>query len=126
MREGIKAAKRFVSAPILAPDVISMNAPWTNAITDEEIEEIIREMAVTAWHAVSTASMSPKGASWGVVDPDLRVKGGVEGLRIVDASIMVRIRNFVGVVPDRLPSHICPALIHKRPCISSQREPLTL
>lgn len=32
--------------------------------------------------------MSPFNATWGVVDPDLRVKG-VRGLRIVDASVMV-------------------------------------
>jgi choline dehydrogenase-like flavoprotein len=65
-----------------------MNPPWTNATTDEEIDQVIREIAVTAWHPISTAAMSPKGASWGVVDPDLRVKG-VSGLRVIDASIMV-------------------------------------
>ncbi|KAF9045836.1 hypothetical protein BDZ89DRAFT_138996 [Hymenopellis radicata] len=36
--------------------------------------------------------MSPKGASWGVVDPDLRVKG-VEGLRIVDGSVLPYLPN---------------------------------
>jgi len=36
-------------------------------------------------HAVGTAAMSPREASWGVLDPDLRVKGTV-GLRVVDAS----------------------------------------
>lgn len=34
--------------------------------------------------------MSPKGADYGVVDPDLKVKG-IRGLRIVDASVMVSI-----------------------------------
>ena len=37
------------------------------------------------FHAVGTAAMSPRGAQWGVLDPDLRVKG-TNGLRVVDAS----------------------------------------
>ncbi|KAJ3573402.1 hypothetical protein NP233_g2444 [Leucocoprinus birnbaumii] len=87
MREGIKTCKRFVSAPILRNNIIQMNPPWTNASTDDEIEQVIRGLAVTAWHPIGTAAMSPKGANWGVLDPDLRVKG-VEGLRVIDASIM--------------------------------------
>lgn len=38
-------------------------------------------------HALGTAAMSPEGASWGVVDPDLWVKTTV-GLRVVDASVI--------------------------------------
>ncbi|KXN84474.1 Choline dehydrogenase, mitochondrial [Leucoagaricus sp. SymC.cos] len=87
MREGIKAARRFVSAPILKDNIIGMNAPWANASTDAEIDQVIRENAVTAWHPIGTAAMSPVNASWGVVDPDLKVKNA-EGLRVIDASIM--------------------------------------
>lgn len=44
--------------------------------------------------------MSPKGADYGVVDPDLKVKG-IKGLRIVDASIMVSLSTFSYTsVPD--------------------------
>jgi hypothetical protein len=32
--------------------------------------------------------MSPKGANYGVVDPDMKVKG-IRGMRIVDASVIV-------------------------------------
>lgn len=88
MREGIRAAQRFVSAPVLQNNITGLLAPFDGATTDSEIEEIIRETAVTAWHPIGTAMMSPKGASWGVVDPDLRVKG-ISGLRVIDASIMV-------------------------------------
>ncbi|KAJ7881442.1 aryl-alcohol oxidase [Mycena leptocephala] len=41
----------------------------------------------TVYHPVGTAGMSPKGATWGVVDPDLSVKG-LTGLRIVDLSVV--------------------------------------
>jgi len=47
----------------------------------------MRNIASFGAHAVGTASMSPKGVSWGVVDPDLTVKK-VQGLRIVDASVL--------------------------------------
>ncbi|KAF8168596.1 hypothetical protein K438DRAFT_1730485 [Mycena galopus ATCC 62051] len=36
--------------------------------------------------------MSPKGASFGVVDPDLVVKG-ISGLRIADSSILLTVFN---------------------------------
>ena len=39
------------------------------------------------FHAVGTAAMSEYGASWGVLDPDLKVKG-TTGLRVVDASAL--------------------------------------
>nr|GAT44749.1 aryl-alcohol oxidase-like protein [Mycena chlorophos] len=55
--------------------------------SDEDIEAYVRANAVPNGHLVGTASMSPVGASWGVVDPDLRVKG-VEGLRVVDSSVL--------------------------------------
>lgn len=91
MREGIRAGQRFVASPILSKTgVTGLLPPWNDAMNDSQIEEVIREIAVTAWHPIGTAMMSPKGADWGVVDPDLRVKG-VNGLRIIDASIMVRI-----------------------------------
>jgi choline dehydrogenase-like flavoprotein len=37
------------------------------------------------WHAVGTASVSPRGAVWGVLDPDLTVKKTI-GLSVVDAA----------------------------------------
>jgi len=38
-------------------------------------------------HAVGTAGISRRGDPWGVVDPDLRVKGA-NGVRVVDASAL--------------------------------------
>ncbi len=85
MRYGIRLARDFVGSPAWTDYIISQT---NNATTDEELDVFIRNSTVAIYHPVGTASMSRKGASYGVVDPDLRVKG-VEGLRIVDASVFV-------------------------------------
>ena len=54
--------------------------------TDEEIAEYLRQTSYTAAHQVGTAAMRPLHDE-GVVNPLLEVYG-VEGLRVVDASIM--------------------------------------
>jgi choline dehydrogenase-like flavoprotein len=56
--------------------------------TDAEIDDFIRESGGSVFHPAGTASMSPKGATWGVVDPNLNVKG-LSGLRVVDLSVAV-------------------------------------
>lgn len=85
IREAIRASRRFLSAPAWDGYII---AAQENATTDDELDALIRNTSRTVDHPVSTAMMSPYNATWGVVDPDLKVKG-VKGLRIVDASVFV-------------------------------------
>ncbi len=87
VRQGIKAGQRFVAAKAWEGYFVR---PLVRLTTDEEIDEYIRQNAVSFFHPVATAAMSARNASWGVVDPDLRVKG-VRGLRVVDASVVVRL-----------------------------------
>lgn len=98
LREAVKKALLFVQAPVFQGYVLS---PTFNATTDDEIDALIRQNGRTIYHPVSTAAMSPFGADYGVVDPDLRVKGA-SGLRIVDASIFpVSAHLRVGVLSER-------------------------
>ncbi|WP_036486508.1 GMC family oxidoreductase [Myxosarcina sp. GI1] len=60
-------------------------APGAEATSDEALDTYIRETCGTVFHPVGTCKMGTD--SMAVVDPELRVRG-VEGLRIVDASIM--------------------------------------
>ena len=53
--------------------------------SDEELEEYARNSAITYHHQVGTCKMGIDALA--VVDPELKVYG-VEGLRVVDASIM--------------------------------------
>ncbi|KAF9479960.1 alcohol oxidase [Pholiota conissans] len=85
MRESVKATKRFVSAPAWSDYIIEPVGTLAGN-TDDEIDAHVRGLATTIFHPVGTASMAAKGNKEGVVNPDLTVKG-VEGLRVVDASI---------------------------------------
>ncbi|MBL8330595.1 MAG: choline dehydrogenase [Rubrivivax sp.] len=59
-----------------------------DAVSDEQIEQFIRNHADTIYHPVGSCRMGPGPDD--VVDAQLRVHG-VQGLRVVDASIMPRI-----------------------------------
>jgi choline dehydrogenase len=60
-------------------------APGADVQSEEALVAYIRNNASPLWHAVGTCKMGTDPMA--VVDPELRVHG-VEGLRIVDASIM--------------------------------------
>ncbi|KAJ7821311.1 glucose dehydrogenase short protein [Mycena olivaceomarginata] len=85
-REAIKKAYRFVQAPVWKDYIIAPTIDLLNMTTDA-LDEFIRNTAGPVGHLVSTAAMSAKDASYGVVNPDLLVKGA-SGLSIIDASIL--------------------------------------
>ncbi|MGP9558519.1 GMC oxidoreductase, partial [Psychrobacter sp. AOP7-A1-24] len=57
---------------------------------DSDIDDFIRSYAETVYHPIGTCRMGSDDDA--VVDPKLRVKG-VEGLRVVDASVMPSLIN---------------------------------
>ena len=88
MVEAFKVARRFIGANAWKDYVLGEFGDLADTHSDDEIVKYARKNAYASLHTGGTASMSPKGAKWGVVDPDLKVKG-VHGLRVVDGSIMV-------------------------------------
>ncbi|WP_118181939.1 GMC family oxidoreductase [Paraburkholderia phosphatilytica] len=82
--EGARLARRILDAPSLA--LHGGRELYTHAgQTDAELRETIAQHADTIYHPVATCRMG--GDARSVVDPQLRVRG-VEGLRVVDASVM--------------------------------------
>ena len=89
MRAAMRTAQRFLSAPAWRGYVLEPVGTLANATTDVALDNYICNNGGTTWHIVGTTAMSAHDASYGVVNPDLRVKG-VTGLRVIDASVLVR------------------------------------
>ena len=86
--DGLKLARRVVQSPALAAHVRQETLPGRHVQTDAELVADIRARAETIYHPVGTCRMGSDVKS--VTDPAGRVRG-VQGLRVVDASIMPQI-----------------------------------
>ncbi|KAL9698497.1 hypothetical protein quinque_001938 [Culex quinquefasciatus] len=90
---GIRVQQKIMSTAALQtaePELVQVNIPGCAAEiydTDAYWECYIRHMATTLYHPAGTAKMGPDSDRDAVVDPRLKVRG-VQGLRVVDASIM--------------------------------------
>jgi choline dehydrogenase-like flavoprotein len=84
---GFKAMRRLMQQPALARHGGVESSASREAQSDAQIEQFVRHHADTIYHPVGTCRMGPDAATGAVVDARLRVHG-VEGLRVVDASVM--------------------------------------
>lgn len=84
---GVKFARRVAATQPMAAYMKREYRPGPDVRTDDEILQFCREYATTIFHPSGTAKMGPADDPDAVVDGELRVRG-VEGLRVVDCSIM--------------------------------------
>lgn len=82
---GVKAARRVLAARVLDPYRGAEMQPGAQVRSEREIERFICARAETIYHPVGTCRMGHDDMA--VVDDTLRVHG-LDGLRVVDASIM--------------------------------------
>ena len=82
---GIKLLRNLFHASALDEFRGEEIAPGADKQSDAALVAYVRETCSTVWHPVGTCKMGTDPMA--VVDPKLRVHG-VEGLRVVDASIM--------------------------------------
>ncbi len=87
---GIRWARKFAEQPVLAQMIAHEMEPGEALQSDDELLGFAREVGGTIYHPVGTCKMGVKDDPNAVVDAELRVRG-VEGLRVIDASVMPKL-----------------------------------
>jgi len=81
----MRMARELVAAPSLAAIVDAETWPGAGCGSDDELLDYARRFGNTGYHPVGTCRMGLDDGA--VLDPQLRVRG-IDGLRVVDASVM--------------------------------------
>ncbi len=85
--DSLRLTRRIAAAPALQryrPEEYKPGIEWQ---TDEDLAKVAGDIGTTIFHPVGTCKMGQEDDATAVVDSELRVRG-VEGLRVVDASVM--------------------------------------
>jgi choline dehydrogenase/4-pyridoxate dehydrogenase len=87
IRDGMRMAREVFAQAPLERFGTSESAPGVDKRSDAELDAFIRATATTVYHPLGTCKMGGARDESAVVDAELKVKG-IEGLRVVDASVM--------------------------------------
>lgn len=88
--ESVRAIRKVMAQESLAPVITEEIDPGPSIQSDAEIGEWVKGAVTTMFHPVGTCRMGQDARA--VVDARLRVRG-VDGLRVIDASIMPNITS---------------------------------
>ena len=88
----LRLTRRIVAQPALARYKPREIKPGLEFESDDELAKLAGDIGTTIFHPVGTAKMGPAADPMAVVDARLRVHG-LEGLRVVDASVMPAITS---------------------------------
>jgi len=82
---GVNHTRRIFAQPAMAPYSVEETVPGPEVATDARFAEFARKAGTNVFHPVGTCKMGTDPMA--VVDPRLKVIG-LEGLRVIDASVM--------------------------------------
>jgi choline dehydrogenase len=85
LKAGIQFTREIFAAPAIAAYSVVETLPGPDVTTDDELLDYIRRFGTTIYHPVGTCRMGDGPSA--VVDARLRVHG-IQGLRVIDASVM--------------------------------------
>lgn len=117
MREAVKMVREVCQQDALKPFTGSEIMPGPGATSDEDIDSFIRRTGETIYHPVGTVAMGVSDTQ--PLDGELKVKG-VEGLRVVDASVMPTLIGGNTNAPTIMIAEKAADLILKKPLLASQ------
>ena len=83
--DGLSILRGILAQPALKPYSVEEVYPGAKVVSDEDLLEFCRKTGSTVYHPTSTCRMGNDPLA--VVDQRLKVRG-IEGLRVVDASVM--------------------------------------
>ncbi len=116
---GVRLAREILAQPELAQHVSRERLPGAEAQSDAEILAYIRQYASVDYHPVGTCRMGDDENA--VVDSDLRVHG-LQGLRIVDSSIMPTLTSGNTNAPSIMIGEKGAAMIREEPALTASPE----
>ncbi len=85
MLAAVKFVRKIAAQPAMAEVIVEEILPGPSITSDSDLIDDFRKRCGTVYHPVSTCRMGPDPAT-SVVDARLKVHG-LEGLRVIDASI---------------------------------------
>ncbi|GJM09083.1 MAG: choline dehydrogenase [Lysobacteraceae bacterium] len=85
MIEGVRISRKIIASSAFDAYRGDEIFPGSDLQSEAEIEDFIRRKAETIYHPIGTCKMGVDDSA--VVDPQLRVHG-IDGLRVIDASVM--------------------------------------
>lgn len=86
--DGFRWGREMLRSQAFKPFVVKEYLPSAEVRTDKQIRHYIRQWAKTDYHPVGSSKMGSD--EFAVVDQELKVRG-LDGLRVIDASIMPKL-----------------------------------
>ena len=110
--KGLKTARSFARQQPLTGLLEEEIVPGGTAADDEALRVHAKRMVKTNYHPVGTCRMGPDGDPSAVVDPKSMSVRGLEGLHVIDCSVMPTIVSGNTNAPAMAIAHKAAGLIH--------------
>jgi choline dehydrogenase len=125
MRQGVRLVREILGQKAMDPYRGEELSPGPEARSDEAIDAWVRQGVETCYHPVGTCKMGAGHDPMAVVDEALRLRG-LDGLRVVDASVMPNIVSGNTNAPTIMIAEKASDMIRGRPALARSQAPVWL